>query len=616
MEKQKTFRIGIAMAGAVSAGAYTGGVMDYLLETLDQWEQAKARNREIEAQYGKNHKDYDPSIPMHNVVIEVIGGASAGGMTSAITALAAFDGVCPVNDSNPDKADNMLYDCWVNLNDKEGKPTLKQMLDAADIYEAQGVPSILNSTPIDKIADRAANLNQINPLPPYISKKLEIILTICSLRGIPISVNFSEKVKDRSITEAPSVPAHRMNIHKGVAHFKLDDGKPIAPHTIRFDPNNEKDRILLMECAKATGAFPIGLKPRLIKETHLEYIKAMVTRMLSYKDEQGAQRSPDIEIGVKDEIFEFVAIDGGTVNNEPFGEVIRALQEKCSQDGSDYAVMLIDPFPNFENKSEAKQIKHPSKIMELIPNILGAIRGQAMVKETDIVRGLTNDHKLRMIFPKRGDDPYPISCGSLDGFGGFFSRDFREHDFFLGRKNAQGFLRKYFTIKLEDAKNSAIFEDWQQDDSDPRHKRFFVKSEAGNGYYPIIPDMSLKEYSLGSKHPSNNALPIPERKGIAASQVFDLESALTNRLSEVLLNLFKFETGSHKQDEAEEAVTQLIVQHEGKKREKKQKGKSLRMVILNLLWQYVGAYWLASYLAKKAIRAVLIDFKRRGLLED
>lgn len=615
MEKQKTFRIGIAMAGAVSAGAYTGGVMDYLLETLDQWEQAKARNREIEAKYGKNHKDYDPSIPMHDVVIDVIGGASAGGMTSAITALAAFEGVCPVNDSNPDKADNMLYDCWVNLNDREGKPTLKQMLDAADIYEAQGVPSILNSTPIDKIADRAANLNQINPLPPYISKKLEIILTICSLRGIPISVNFSEKVKDNSVTAIASVPAHRMNIHKGVAHFRLDDGEPIAPHAIPFNPNNEKDRKLLMKCAKATGAFPIGLKPRLIKETHLEYIKAMVTRMLSYKDEQGVQRSPDIEIGVKDEIFEFVAVDGGTVNNEPFGEVIRALQEKCSQDGSDYAVMLIDPFPNFEDKSAAQQVKHPSKIMELIPNILGAIRGQAMVKETDIVRGLTNDHKIRMIFPKRGDDPYPISCGSLDGFGGFFSRDFREHDFFLGRKNAQGFLRKYFTIKLEAAKNHPIFEDWQQDDSDPRHKRFFIKSEEGSGYYPIIPDMSLREYSLGSKHPSNHALPIPERKGLAAGEVFDLQAALTNRLSEVLLNLFKFESGSPKQDEAEEAVKQLIAQQEGKKSKKEQKGKSLRMIILNLLWQYLGAYWLASYLSKKAIRAVLVDFKRRGLLE-
>jgi hypothetical protein len=31
---QDTFYVGLCMAGAVSAGAYTAGVMDYLLEAL------------------------------------------------------------------------------------------------------------------------------------------------------------------------------------------------------------------------------------------------------------------------------------------------------------------------------------------------------------------------------------------------------------------------------------------------------------------------------------------------------------------------------------------------------------------------------------------------------
>src|SRR5271163_2793770 len=32
-----TFKIGINMAGAVSAGAYTAGVLDFLIEALDAW---------------------------------------------------------------------------------------------------------------------------------------------------------------------------------------------------------------------------------------------------------------------------------------------------------------------------------------------------------------------------------------------------------------------------------------------------------------------------------------------------------------------------------------------------------------------------------------------------
>ena len=74
MEKQKTFRMGLAMAGAVSAGAYTAGVMDYLLEALENWQNAKELGI--------------PGVPKHRLLIEVLSGASAGGMTAILTAAA------------------------------------------------------------------------------------------------------------------------------------------------------------------------------------------------------------------------------------------------------------------------------------------------------------------------------------------------------------------------------------------------------------------------------------------------------------------------------------------------------------------------------------------------
>ena len=49
------FKICLTMAGAVSAGAFTAGVMDYLLETLELWEQAKIKNRSL----GADHPDYN-----------------------------------------------------------------------------------------------------------------------------------------------------------------------------------------------------------------------------------------------------------------------------------------------------------------------------------------------------------------------------------------------------------------------------------------------------------------------------------------------------------------------------------------------------------------------------
>src|SRR6266581_7065330 len=71
-DDMKPFRLGINMAGAISAGAYTAGVFDFLLEALQQWEKAKAENK---------------AVPRHTISIEVLSGASAGGICSGLGAL-------------------------------------------------------------------------------------------------------------------------------------------------------------------------------------------------------------------------------------------------------------------------------------------------------------------------------------------------------------------------------------------------------------------------------------------------------------------------------------------------------------------------------------------------
>ena len=75
-----TLDIGLVMAGAVSAGAYTGGTLDFLLQALDEWYAAKGR----------------PDVPPHDVVIRVATGASAGGMTTAMLAASLRERVPPI----------------------------------------------------------------------------------------------------------------------------------------------------------------------------------------------------------------------------------------------------------------------------------------------------------------------------------------------------------------------------------------------------------------------------------------------------------------------------------------------------------------------------------------
>src|ERR1700730_5871133 len=57
-QSNEEYQIGLTMSGAISAGAYTAGVFDFLIQALDEWE--KARN--------------GPGIPNHRVGIKAMSG--------------------------------------------------------------------------------------------------------------------------------------------------------------------------------------------------------------------------------------------------------------------------------------------------------------------------------------------------------------------------------------------------------------------------------------------------------------------------------------------------------------------------------------------------------------
>lgn len=580
MPHNTTFKLGIAMAGAVSAGAYTAGVMDYLLETLDRWDRAKQENLNAVRKHGSIEEAtaagaYDPSIPMHTVRLEVIGGASAGGMTSCITTLALFEGFKFVDENNPKGEGNRLFDTWVNLNDKVNSKTLVQMCETSDL--ATGViPALLNSEAIDGIADKAneieinhSNKNHTGDWPSYIAKDLELIMTICSLRGVPLEINFGSALTEKSAETQQAqkgAPAHRMYMHKGIAHFTIDPAPLVnKDHLIPLDPENAKDKQFAIECAKATGAFPVGLKARPIPHpdlpeyiTQRKYIAAHIRRTFE---------SQEININWDKipEKFEFTAVDGGTINNEPFGEVLRVLEERAESGKNDklqeHALMMIDPFPNFAEESTTLQTNYIlNTISEIVPNLLSAIRRQAMVKESDISKSFVRKDNMRfLIFPVRRalkwdddrqtetlqKDDYPIACGGLGGFSGFFKREFREHDFYLGRKNCQSFLRKHFSVPYDEVtdKNTGevvfpIFSDWEE--GDKKFQRFhYLKDD--QAHLPIIPDLRIYD-ACSKKEEENGHLDNPiqfEEIKITAEELKELRRPFRRRVSALLWAVLK-----------------------------------------------------------------------------
>ena len=145
VSESPTFEIGLVMAGAVSAGAYTAGVMDFLMEALDKWYAAKERDI---AASGSNEARW--TVPPHDIKIKVISGTSAGAMTAALTAIAFNEDIEPIRPEptlEANQVKNRLYSTWVNDID------IGPMLSCGD--KRTGVQSLLNSKVLDDIARKA-----------------------------------------------------------------------------------------------------------------------------------------------------------------------------------------------------------------------------------------------------------------------------------------------------------------------------------------------------------------------------------------------------------------------------------------------------------------------------
>lgn len=550
MKKENTFHLGITMAGAVSAGAYTAGFIDYLIEALELWEDQKTIIREKLAKNEPLSK-YEKKIPLHDVCIDVLGGASAGGMVGMITALSTYSKMPPVKKPTDDRTGNILYDSWVLLDDdidaniKDKVTTFQKMLYTDDFEKNEdGIPSLLNSKPIDRIADKVFDelvpSEQKRERPKYISEDLRVLVTLCSLIGVPFELKF-ERITSANF---PHTPGHRMNEHMIVAHFKLKYDDTLDNDVyLKFDPYDNDSEELLKLCTKATGAFPIGLAPRHFKgKLSTEYIKNCILRNLEISEEDKSA----IDIKIDEEYFDFTDIDGGTINNEPYSEVVQVLEEVSPNHNPEFPMfgtIMVDPFPNFYNQDESQPIDNPfngstfqKNFWSVIPKAYSTLREQVRVKHSG---SFYKDYFRLLVFPVKWEqngvlkNHPPLACAALGGFGGFLDIEFRKHDFFLGRNNARNFLRAFFMLEYDEEKLHPLFKGLNQDALATFRRKIKNMDNSKTTYFPIIPDLNyITDKEIGHTNPYHYA--VDEFPKLKKGYFDSIKPNLKNRVNKIL----------------------------------------------------------------------------------
>ncbi|MEO1459630.1 MAG: hypothetical protein AAFV49_18975 [Pseudomonadota bacterium] len=502
MSEQKEFRLGVTMAGAVSAGAYTAGVLDVLFSAL-----AAQGERENAAK----------------VILKAISGTSAGGVCSALsvpTLLAEIVDAPGDEPGDPRKpALPLLHKLWVEEidmmprigDDGRIRGGLTSQLDLQEVDDT-GKPlpilSVLDSAPIEIAAKEALKTIEMSGRQhPWVATELDIFVTCTNLTGVPYEVPFGP---------GDDKPGHRMANHAYVAHFRATGiGTTPIPSpwltrwhdsgiALRFSPEpgpfpfyadkhaehlteDEENRHALVEMGLVTGAFPLGLSARTITSTPgalghqpAEDDPQQVTGgawplEIDPQDRANSKIRAEIDFNSVKGAFHFLAVDGGVCNNEPFELARYTLRGETVEDGdwklvdnprepeeADRAVIMIDPFPEGpEDLAKGDDSPATRALTAVLSSLQTALVDQARFKPGELVAAMSPDGRSRfLIAPSRVDDrgneftgAEALASGFLGGFGGFFDEAFREHDYQLGRHNAQRFLKAYFKL----APNNLVF---------------------------------------------------------------------------------------------------------------------------------------------------------------
>ena len=581
MSDAQTFRIGLTMAGAISAGAYTAGVFDFLIHAQAALE--KAEKVKKGAQSSEGQAPAAPSAPSAPIV--AMTGASAGGMTAVLGTIALAHGLMPTkkrttNGTMIECVLPGLYSAWVEQVRMTAPKGELSLLSLDDINNGQKVLSILNSNLLDKIRHDALQIPSPNPnLIPYgfLSENLHIYVTVTNMRGIQYDISFN--------TGTPNVKSsYRMLNHGDRKHYAVTglgtnptrsawaDSDPAS--SLQAQELNKLGHVSpawseMGDSALATGAFPVGLAARKLTATQQIY------NGRKWPTPTGAGGSIDPSWppnwNPPGGQFGFVAVDGGVIDNEPFELARYAISNPNSPPQSattaDHAVIMVAPFPEGYAFPQVDSLDNglAAIITALIPTLIQ----QARFKLDELVAAADPSVRSRfLIAPHRDGSSVPssldIACGLLGGFGGFLDQSFREHDFQLGQRNCQQFLRKHFTL--------------------PASHPVIGGSPNNSIECPIIPlSPALKD----DFNDLNNQIPQPDwpRMSIEAYQI--LIKQIKNRASKIVPALVKQQLGSG----------------------------TLNMII-SILWNYVPFISIKDRILNALTLVILADLILRDQIQD
>ena len=323
-----TYKVAFAISGAVSLGAYEAGTMYEVINAFKLHNQKNA--------------------PDEHIKIDVLTGASAGGMTAALVAqklLYAEQGL--------DGADsNVGYEAWVKSVDIDGLLKYHEGDNPNTSLLSTGfVNSIANNLILSRYAD-----NNVPATPhPHIASAttIKLGLAMSNLNGVDYA---------RDIFAAT---------HQGFANGNFVETRFQDRFTreLSAQTDNNEDWQSITTAARCCGAFPLAFSP------------IGLLRKWTEPDYQG-RGAEDFSVALPSGKFSYT--DGGVFNNYPLG-MARELVKTIDKDPLDYSkrfYFYISPNKKVSSMDTGFDADSPeTKIQNVLLKIAKSVVGQAQFQD-------------------------------------------------------------------------------------------------------------------------------------------------------------------------------------------------------------------------------------------
>lgn len=394
-------KLAVVISGAVSLGSYEAGVLYEVLEAI--------------ARHNENAKSNEERIE-----IDVITGASAGGMTACILAQHLICGDQPPSD-NPEQSlrnpyNNPLYNAWVKEVD------IRELLE---VEEKDQKYSLLQTAVVEEIGKKyLQDEPKMNERHPSAASEIHVGIAMSNLSGFnfPISTDYTRPSEDQKDQKEGTQQfsytrykdqffcvAHRNE--SGDATLAEIDRQAIRDQQrIEWKEFRDKDKDKdtnwkeLREVGLSSGAFPFAFRSRKIQRF-------------------GGLGKREKRYG------EYLYTDGGVFENEPIG-MAKILVEKIDRQDPSSKRYYLYIAPGQRKLPENPFTQRDDDLLVTGIALLNSIFHQSRFQDWVM------EDMDAPVFSITAND-FELIGDVFSAFAGFLEEKFRAYDYNIGRERAK-----------------------------------------------------------------------------------------------------------------------------------------------------------------------------------